>query len=158
MMMSPAGANNGQQVERPFKGSALVVLSVDPSCDLFAGACPFTTADAGTASHMGKIATSSEGFVILTGPCVLSDGVTGGVGFATSGTFAHSAANGDQVFGTFENSGCAGLAPGTEDIPGSINGSQEITGGTGRFAGASGSTITFGDGLGPFNWVGTITY
>lgn len=151
----PVGAS--KQVERPFKGQSLVVITVDPECD-FSGPCDFTTEDAGNASHLGKITTTSEGQVTLTGPCVLSDGVSEGVGFATQGTFTHTAANGSQVEGTFENAGCTGLTPETASIPGRIDGSQTITGGTGRFEGASGETITFGDGVGPFNWVGTITY
>lgn len=153
---TPAGAS--QQVERPFKGQSLVVLTVDPDCDFSLGVCDFTTVDNGNASHLGKIMTTSEGVVTLTGECTLLDGSSIGVAFATEGTFTHTAANGDQVNGTFENSGCAGLTPETAAIPGGIAGSQVITGGTGRFAGASGETITFGDGIGPFSWQGTITY
>lgn len=153
---TPAGASH--QVERPFKGQSIVILTVDPDCDLSQGVCGFTTVDTGNASHLGKIVTTSEGVLTLTGACILADGSSVGVAFATAGTFIHTAANGDQVEGTFENQGCVGLTPDTAAIPGRIDGSQVISGGTGRFAGASGQTITFSDGIGPFNWVGTITY
>ncbi len=157
--LSALPALAGNQVERPFKGTSIVTLTVDPECNLpVEFVCSFTTTDVGNASHLGKIVTFSEGEIALTGPCVLSDGTSQGVGFQTGGTFNHTAANGDMIMGTFENEGCVGLTPETASIPGRINGSQEITGGTGRFADASGETITFSDAIGPFNWRGTITY
>ncbi|MBT8241987.1 MAG: hypothetical protein HKN94_10975 [Acidimicrobiales bacterium] len=152
---SPVSAGN--QAERPYKGQEQVFLSLDPSCD-FTGPCGFTTDSAGTSSHLGKTTGTSTGIVSLTGPCTLLDGVTPGAAFSTSGEYIITAANGDTLSGIFENSGCAGLAPGTEMIPGGIAGTQTIIGGTGRFEGASGSTVTFGDGIGPLHWVGTLTY
>jgi hypothetical protein len=157
-LATAAPASAGKRVERPYKGQEQVVLTVDPACD-FSGPCSFTTvSDGGTSSHLGKTSTTSEGFVELTGGCLLSDGVSFGAAFSTSGTFTTEAANGDTLLGIFENAGCAGLTPETAAIPGGIAGTQTIIGGTGRFAGASGSTVTFGDGLGPLHWIGTLTY
>lgn len=72
------------------------------------------------------------------------------------------AANGDTLTGEFENSGCASLDPATADIGTTpLNGTQTITGGAGRFAGASGSATTSGFGVGPdyeLTWEGTLTY
>lgn len=151
-------ASAGNQVTRPYKGNEQVVLIVDDACD-FSGPCSFTTfSDGGTSSHLGKTFTTSEGILQLTGGCLLLDGVSFGAAFSTSGTFTTRAANGDLLFGTFENSGCAGLTPDTAGIPGGIAGTQEIVGGTGRFEGATGNTVTFGDGIGPLHWVGTLTY
>ncbi|NNC42493.1 MAG: hypothetical protein HKO03_04550 [Acidimicrobiia bacterium] len=149
---APAGAKN--QAERPYKGSEQVIFTLlFDTCG--PTGCNFTTVgENGRSTHLGKMTSSSEGFITFAPPCELSDGSIGD-GFSTEGTFQFTAANGDQIFGTFENEGCA---DGDGIIPGRIEGSQEIDGGTGRFAGATGSAITFGDNIGPLSWVGTLTY
>jgi hypothetical protein len=157
-MATAAPASAGKRVERPYKGQEQVVLTLEPTCD-FTGPCDFTTVSAGgTSSHLGKTSTTSKGVVELTGGCILLDGTSPGAAFKTSGTFITVAANGSTLLGTFENAGCTGLTPDTAAIPGGITGTQTIIGGTGRFEGASGSTVTFGDGLGPLHWTGTLTY
>jgi hypothetical protein len=50
-----------------------VVDELDPACDFSQGSCDFTTVDNGNASHLGKIVTTSEGVVTLTGECVVED-------------------------------------------------------------------------------------
>jgi hypothetical protein len=130
--------------------------------DPFGAGCHFTTESTGNATHLGKTSVVSEGTLILFfEDCFLLDGLTPGFVFRTSGTFTVTAANGDHLFGTFENEGCTNPDPATAAIGTTIEGSQTITGGTGRFEGATGSTTTFGHGFGnDFDLVatGTLTY
>ncbi len=149
---APAGAKN--QVERPYKGSEQVIFTLLVETCGLAG-CNFTTVgENGRSTHLGKMTSTSEGFITFGSECELSDG-TIVTGFSTEGTFEFTAANGDKILGTCENEGCA---DGAGIIPGVIEGTQEIVGGTGRFAGATGSAVTFGDNIGPLSWVGTLTY
>ena len=79
----------------------------------------------GVASHVGKYSVHLEGVGVISGGEVVGDG-----------TFTLVAANGDQLTGPFESSGPLELTavhPSTAVLT--------ITGGTGRFADASG-TIT----------------
>lgn len=148
---APAGAKN--QVERPYKAAELAVITINfDSCD--GPVCAITTDGTGTASHLGKISSTGDGFVTFTGSCTLSDG-SPGTAFTAQGDFTITAANGDMLFATYENGGCA---DGDGVIPGIIEGSQTILDGTGRFEGASGSTRTFGDNVGPLFSTGTLTY
>lgn len=164
---APAGA--GQQVERPFKGFDAGTSAVEPieECEFLSETvieCDITTEGTGNATHLGKTSTvSTEGGKItldLLSSCVLLDGETLGLVFAASGPFVVTAANGDELHGTYANTGCAG-PPGTEEIGTAINGTQTYAGGTGRFEGASGQTVTSGAGFGAefvLEYVGTITY
>ena len=164
MVASPAAA--GAQVERPYKTMEVgTFASTDPSCtDFFGAGCPFTTQSTGTQTHLGQTSAYSEGTLRLRFPvegCLLLDGATQGIVFESSGTVTFTAANGDQLFGTFENEGCTNPDPATSAIGTAIEGSQTITGGTGRFEGAGGSTTTVGHGFGDdFDLVatGTLTY
>jgi len=148
---APAGAKN--QVERPYKGSEQVAVTIDMCNEFFV--CRVTTESAGTSSHLGKTSSTSDGYITFTGFCTLSDGSMFGSAFMATGFFTTTAANGDMIYGTYENAGCA---DGEGVIPGAIDGTQTILGGTGRFTGATGSTVTSGDNVGPLSWAGTLTY
>lgn len=153
----------GQQVERPYTAREVGTFAADPDCeDFFGEGCDFDTASTGTTTHLGKTSVVSEGIIkLFFEECFLLDGETAGIVFRSSGTATFTAANGDQLFATFENEGCTNPDPATAAIGSAIEGSQTITGGTGRFEGATGSTTTFGHGFGDdFDLVatGTLTY
>jgi hypothetical protein len=97
----------------------------------------------GQATHVGLFTWASEELAVFTGPDQLS----------VIGSFTLTAANGDQVFGTFE-------AVGTIAFPAvTLQGQYMIEGGTGRFANATGSGTTVGIGslLAPFDIVGSLS-
>jgi hypothetical protein len=79
----------------------------------------------GEATHLGRFTWSSVEFVDF---CAIEDGVV------VEGSFTMTAANGDQLFGTYETVGLFG-----EDGNLHIEGTFEFTGGTGRFSDATGS-------------------
>ncbi|MEN8152028.1 MAG: hypothetical protein ABFS86_19590, partial [Planctomycetota bacterium] len=78
-----------------------------------------TSTGEGTSTHLGKLTTSGQVALIWTSE---------GVWFVGAGTSV--AANGDELYNTLE-----GLDTGYGDTSGTFT----ITGGTGRFAGATGS-------------------
>jgi hypothetical protein len=85
----------------------------------------------GTATHTGK-------YDIVNSHCL-----NPATGALTNGTFLKTAANGDQLFGTYEGSASVIQAPapiGIFDITGTLT----FTGGTGRFTGATGTTTMTG--------------
>lgn len=100
-------------------------------------------AGVGHATHLGAITWTTHETVNL---CTNPDGAD------VNGTFALTAANGDQVFGTYQT--LAQLNFATNQV--SAFGDFIITGGTGRFQGASGSGTIGADGslLPPFSVVG----
>lgn len=114
----PVGALAGAQV--PLKGSdrGSFTLTAD-GCG--PGVFAVVVDDAGTATHLGAYAYhSSECF----------NGATG----AFSGVFTMTAANGDTLSGTY-----AGTVVSVVGDLGFYEQDNTITGGTGRFAGASGA-------------------
>jgi hypothetical protein len=98
--------------------------------DLATGA--FVSDTTGVASHLGRTSSHIDGVVTITGPDT----------FTVSGSSVTLAANGDELFGTF-------IGSGTTDAAGNSAGqvTTTFTGGTGRFANASGSAT------GPFSQV-----
>ena len=97
--------------------------------------------------HLGRTIGSAEGTTTLT--------PTGSV-LANSTTY--TAANGDQLFVTFNGTG-------TPPVNGvvSFSGTEAVTGGTGRFAGASGSLARAGSAslltqTGEFETSGSLSY
>jgi hypothetical protein len=107
------------------------------------GSISNTETAVGQATHLGFFTWASEELAVFTGQNQLS----------VVGSFTMTAANGDQVFGTFE-------AVGTMDFPFVIFlGQYVIAGGTGRFANATGSGTTIGIGnlLPPFDIVGSLS-
>lgn len=153
-------------VERPYKGTEVGTSSVvfDENCVFgpVSVTCPVTTVSTANITHAGKSDVTSEGLITIFffEECTLLDGETLGSVFRASGVSEIIAANGDRIFGTYENEGCAG-PEGTEGIGTALVGSQTITGGTGRFEGATGSTtvdaVAFGD-IFELAFKGTITY
>ena len=103
----------------------------------FTGPASAAFQGSGTASHLGK--STIVGTVQAVGPASsCSDG------FAARHMITLTAANGDQLFLVVTDDSCQ-VAPGEYEGTGTF----EITGGTGRFADATGSG-TF-DGRGDFN-------
>ena len=102
---------------RPFKGT----VSGPRLFDLSTGS--FVADLTGTESHLGRVTYDITGTVIVTG---LNS-------FTVSGTGGVTAANGDQLFTAFSGSGTIDAAGGTAG-----QSAITVTGGTGRFAGASG--------------------
>jgi hypothetical protein len=102
---------------RPIKGST----SGTSVLDLSTGA--FVQNLTGNESHLGKVTVHNIGAIVLTGPN----------SFTVTGTGVTTAANGDELFGTFSGSA-------TIDAAGNVSGTTTITlsGGTGRFTSASG--------------------
>lgn len=108
---------------RPIKGT----VSGPSVLDLSTGS--FVQDLKGTESHLGRVTAHQTGTLTPTGPNA----------FSVSGTGVLTAANGDELFTAFSGSG-------TADAAGNVQGHTAITitGGTGRFAGASGAeTGTF---------------
>ncbi len=140
---------------RPWKESYQASGTIAPSAG-----CPgrqpqflVSLSGGGTATHVGK-------YTITNSHCV--DPKTGAM---TGGSFVKTAANGDQISGNYD--GYARPGPGGSF---SVRGRVSFTGGTGRFAGATGSTDMSGtlqaDFSGAPPWstqvtltmVGTISY
>jgi hypothetical protein len=110
----------------------------------------------GTATHVGK-------YIIVNSHCL--NPTTGAL---TGGSFVKTAANGDQLSGTYVGSASVIQPPSPIGIFG-ISGTVTFTGGTGRFAGATGTTSMEGTERADFsqtpvttqvtlNMLGTISY
>src|SRR5512133_2639243 len=123
-VLAPATAlGKAAGTDRPFSDHVTGTTVLD------LGDLSFTGDTTGVASHLGKVTLHVEGVVTPTGPNT----------FTIAGSTVFVAANGDELFATFSGSG-------TVDASGSSQGTviTTFTGGTGRFANASGS------GSGPF--------
>ena len=132
-IVSPASALAGAGgTDRPIKGAGTGTISLDPATGAFTGVVP------GVSSHLGDIIVQIEG---VGAPA--ADGT-----FAGSGTATIVAANGDQVTGTITLTQVA-LPDGHTTTTVVLT----ITGGTGRFANASG-TLTVVCRSGPPSSVG----
>jgi hypothetical protein len=121
--ISPAGALAAAKgTDRPLKGTTTGSLTVS----LPSGAA--TSSFTGNFSHLGATAGGDVATITLTSPTT----------FTYTGTDTLVAANGDEVFSTFTGSGAFTSATTIESTQ--VN---TITGGTGRFADASGTfTVT----------------
>lgn len=108
----------------PFEGSDSGYLIVSPAGD----AQVVHTQDFGTgkATHVGKYSLVAQELIHLETLAV------------TEGSFTLTAANGDTISGTYAGSGAPGGEPGVVDF----TASGPVTGGTGRYAGATGE-LTF---------------
>ena len=102
-----------------------------------------TTAGTGNATHLGRIA--SDGSLTIVGE---ADCIDNEVGFSVEMQDTFTAANGDKVMTAITMQLCP-IAPGIYHGVGTY----VVTGGTGRFASATGSGVF--DGTGNFN-TGTI--
>jgi hypothetical protein len=133
---APVAAEELVPFEARLEGFANLVFNPD-------GTISNTEAAVGQSTHLGLFTWASEELAVFTGPDQLS----------VFGSFTMTAANGDQVFGTFE-------AVGTIDFPAvTFVGQYVIEGGTGRFANATGSGTTIGIGslLPPLGIVGSLS-
>jgi hypothetical protein len=164
---TPAGAAKGG-TDRPLtvSGSGTNLFEAPPV------ECDFAITDRGPAlvcdqfieldvkgTHLGKSTYSGEGeLTIYVDPaeaCTTPDGLPGAT-FDSVQTVTIVAANGDQLTADTVVSGCGdgvGLAEPA--------GAYEITGGTGRFAGATGHGTVEGVAIGTSlssTWIGTISY
>ena len=164
---TPAQAK--QQVERPFRYLSEGTISNEPveDCDFdfLSSGEPVLLCDqqfAGTderATHLGRTASTATGVLtIFVGrpPCTTPDGNTEGFQLESNTERTIVAANGDELSTSTTVTSCA-------DGVGSVLpvGTYTVTGGTGRFAGASGggdvSSSVVGGSI-DTTWTGTIEY
>ena len=154
LLATAAPAAAGKSVERPIKENLsgyiidMVLSPSFPSGDTFEGRCSkpsqwvSTSAGSGVMSHLGSVTWTLE-------HCYqLFDGTFG------DAEVVITAANRDRLFGTFD-----GIMTGETTFAETLN----ITGGTGRFVGASGSIAETGwfdadTGYMEVSGVGSITY
>ena len=114
---SPAAAM-GNQTDRPVNGTRTATTTLNP----ISGAA--STTSSGRLAHLGR----------YTGQATVQFFPTSATTFGFAGTATFTAANGDKLFGTFSGSGAA-----TSATTSTSTNTFTITGGTGRFNGASGS-------------------
>lgn len=156
-----------QEVERPFKaeGSGIGIFD-DPllgECGdlLFDGLntrfeCDQTIDQTMTGTHIGRSTRTGIGqlTIYVAQPCPLG---APGIPFVSNVVDTFVAANGDELFGSSEVTGCF-IA---DDVPTQVAGTWEIDGGTGRFANATGegttSAVALGEALST-SLMGTLIY
>lgn len=164
---TPAHAE--QQVERPFRYESEGTVSNEPppDCDLnfLPGGEPVLLCDqqfAGIderATHLGRTTSTATGVLTLyvaRPACTTPEGNPAGTQYESDTDRTIVAANGDELFVSTTVTGCGDGIGLTEPA-----GIYTVTGGTGRFAGASGggevSSIVVGGSISTI-WTGTITY
>lgn len=142
--LSPAASHSADH-ERPFGGRCDTDITISPPV---AGDAPsilrLHIEYVCQLKHLGRTTAVAEQIVSLTSA-------------GASNTTIYTAANGDQLFVTWTGTG-SGSGPEK-----TFSGPETITGGTGRFAGATGSTwvsgtASFATMTGQFTSVGTISY
>lgn len=134
---------------RPFTSDFTVQATFAPTP--LPGVFAVTTSGSGHASHLGKVTVSSTetlDFVTSPGSVVLHDGL-----------LVMTAANGDQLYWSYEGTG----SPPDESGESALAGTFVITGGTGRFADATGGGAFEGTGnavtgMASLSYVGSIAY
>lgn len=150
-MLVAAVAVKASPASRPFTGSMTGITTFVPDAS-----CPIglrtDTAATGTASHLGK-------FTYTSSHC-------SGVTFAGEQTMV--AANGDKLFADYQSTGPPVFPPTEVGTVYAVRTAFTITGGTGRFADATGGGLMtahltfmgFGVPVWPvtFEWSGTIGY
>jgi hypothetical protein len=116
---------------RPFKASIHTFAAPAPTAD----PCVLSNAEAGSAqvTHLGKSEMESNELVNL---CSNPEGAD------ISGQFTMTAANGDQLFGSYDTLGHLDFA--NDEV--TFSGQFTITGGTGRFQDATGGGSIEGSG------------
>jgi hypothetical protein len=154
--------NSGSAASRPFKsaGSGTETNLSGADCQFTAAGCVVESNGTATSSHLGTGPYTSDLRVDWASHSPNPD-VTGASCAPANGTGTLTAANGDTLT-QFESGTVCETAASAPNVPHSFTGSFFDTGGTGRFAGATGSgTITGGDdGAGNSNYTetGTISY
>ena len=127
--VSPSAASTPLAAENaalPWKESYQASGTIAPDAGCPAPQLLTTLEGGGTATHVGK-------YTIVNSHCV--DPATG---VLTDGSFTKTAANGDQLFGTYVGTSTVIQAPAPVGIFG-VTGTITYTGGTGRFAGITGT-------------------
>lgn len=146
-LLVPAIGLSSAQETRPHRATCLAVPD-DPLSPVVhaTGTCQ--------ATHLGRDRFESRHTLVPTGPPdangVLPLAIVGGTG-------AHRSASGDELYSVYEGTGTVNLVTGRIEFE--LEGLY--TGGTGRFAGASGSTRISGvveNGVARFTEEGSITY
>jgi hypothetical protein len=134
MIALPQGALAQSLV--PFQATMTETFTVVP-CDPNVICGPIT--GSGQATHLGKTSESSEVFVdLLSNPGPTSDCPIGATNhFAETRTVTLSSANGDQITLALTGQSCDSSA--TPGFTGIASDTWVVTGGTGRFTGATGS-------------------
>jgi hypothetical protein len=128
--VAPSGASHAA-VPLPWKESyqASGTITADARCP--APLLLESYQGGGTATHVGK-------YTIVNSHCL-----NPGTGALTNGSFVKTAANGDQLFGTYVGSASV-IQPPSPIAIFSVSGTVTFTGGTGRFTGATGTTTMAG--------------
>ena len=149
--LAPPLAQAGGTQSRPFKAT----VSTQETLGVNFAACPTviqgTTTGTGNASHMGKVSLLATDCPILTpGPGQFS---------FYNGQLTLTAANGDKLTAAYQGQ----LLPTAQPTVFSLNGVYTVTGGTGRFTGATGSGVLQGStdivtGAGQYDVSGRISY
>lgn len=143
-----AAASHGANQERQFGGHCDTEISISPP---LVGDAPnvlrLHIEYVCQLAHLGRTTAIVEQVVTFTGATTA----------IASNTTVYTAANGDQLFVSWTGTA---LSSGPDNT---FSGPETITGGTGRFAGASGSTwvsgtASFATMSGQFTSVGTISY
>jgi len=138
----------GANPERPFGGRCDTDIAISPP---LAGDAPnvlrLHIEYVCQLAHLGRTTAIAEQIVTFTGATTA----------IASNTTTYTAANGDQLFVTWTGTATANGPDNT------FSGPETITGGTGRFAGATGSTLVTGTAsfatmTGQFTSTGTISY
>jgi hypothetical protein len=127
---SPSGPIAEAQLV-PWKESYLASGTIAPDARCSSSQLLTVLEGGGTATHVGR-------YTIVNSHCV--DPVSGAL---TDGRFSKTAANGDQLFGTYAGNSSVIQAPAPIGIF-AVHGTLTYTGGTGRFAGVTGSAILEG--------------
>jgi hypothetical protein len=147
-MISPALALSGEKTNRPFKANLVTheQAGFAPNCPSKFGG---TTTGTGTSAHLGKV-------TLTTTDCITPMENH----FTFKGAFTLTAADGDKLTGSYSGS----FMPTNGGPVYKLSDAKfEITGGTGRFAQATGSAVLLGDqniqtGKGKLDADGTISY
>jgi len=144
--LTPAASHSADH-ERPFGGRCDTDLTISPPV---AGDAPnvlrLHIEYVCQLAHLGRTTAIAEQIVVQGAPLSTA-----------SNTTVYTGANGDQLFVTWTGTASSSGPDAT------FSGPETITGGTGRFAGASGSTwvsgtASFATMTGQFTSVGTISY
>ena len=165
---SVAPAQASSPVERPFKSTSVGTITNEPppDCELVVlpGPEPTLVCDQSIdtvviATHLGRSTSNATGVLTLfiARPCTTPDGQPG-VEYASTTEQVIVAANGDELFATTSVTGCGDGVGLTEPA-----GTYSITGGTGRFEGATGegsvsTSVVSSEGSFASSWTGTVTY
>jgi hypothetical protein len=128
----PSVARGGSDLPFSESYSAAGTITSSPSCP--AGTLLVELAGGGTATHIGRYTISNSHCLDLA------------TGVFTNGTFLKTAPNGDQLIGTYGGGGSILEPPLPPTLVGrfAITGTIVFTGGTGRYAGASGTAAMTG--------------